>query len=255
MIRFLVLLLFISVSAWSQQVTPDGAINESWTIPPQFKHDTFTFVRLRPQDHPEWWTDYPDSDLNFPFRLQQLTSLKVNPESRVLDIENPELKNYPFTYIVEPGFMRLTDREAKILREYLLNGGFLMLDDFWGDLEWRNVYENVKRIFPDREPIELELDHPIFHTIFDLDEKPQCPSIEVAMSGRSTGVFWEKGGKGAHYYGVFDDNDRMVMIICRNTDLGDSWEREGENQWFFEEFSQKRGYPMGLNIVFYMMTH
>lgn len=244
-------LAFAIPAAHAQDVT-----NTGWEIPPQFEHDTFTFVRLRPQLHSKWTVDYPDSDLNFPFRLQQLTSIKVNPTSRVLDITSPELKDYPFTYIVEPGALHLTDQEAEILRKYLLNGGFLMFDDFWGEAEWATVYENVKRIFPNREPVELELDHEIFHVMFDIKEKPQIPALSVAQMNRNTGRFYENGAVGgAHFYGVFDDENRMMMIICRDTDLGDSWETEGDDPWFFKEFSEKRGYPMGFNIIFYMMTH
>lgn len=233
----------------------DPPPNSGWSIPAQFEHDTFTFVRLRPQNHVNWNIDFPDSDLNFPFRLQQLTALRTNPQSRVVDILDPDLRNYPFTYIVEPGFMQLSDQEAAALRSYLLDGGFLMLDDFWGDSEWNNVRENLQRVFPDREIRELELDHPIFHTVFDIDEKPQIPSIVIAMENRHTGNFWEKNGRGAHYYGIFDDKDRMMVIVCRNTDLGDGWEEEGVDPWYFEEFSKKRAYPMGINIIFYMLTH
>ncbi len=229
--------------------------NTSWTNDPKFPNDVFTFVRLRPQNHSYWSTDAPDSDLNFTLRLHQLTSLKIDAHSRALDIDSPELANYPFTYIVEPGFMHLTEKEAEILRKYLLNGGALMLDDFWGDPEWANVYENMKLIFPDREPVELPLDHPIFHMVFDVKEIPQIPGIVVALENRNTGVMWEKGARGAHYYGIFDDKGRMMVIICRNTDNGDGWEREGDNEWYFHTFSERFAYPLGINIIFYLMTH
>lgn len=233
----------------------DGLMNTSWQSPPGFENEGFTFVRLRPENHSKWSTDLPDSDLNLPFRLHELTSLVVTPRSRILEITSPELPDYPFTYIVEPGSLSLTDAEAKILRDYLLNGGFLMFDDMWGEDEWDNLYRNLKLIFPDREPVELQLDHPIFHTVFDIREKPQIPDMETAMGNRDTGEFYEKGAKGSHFYGIFDDKGRMMVFVSRDNDFGDSWEREGDDPWFFHEFSEKRGYPMTINIIMYLLTH
>ena len=205
-----------------------------------------------------WATDYPDSDLNFSFRLHQLTSIEVNPVPVVLELTNPELFNYPFIYIVEPGNLVFLDEEVKNLRQYLLNGGFLMIDDFWGQAEWYNIYYEMKRVFPEREPVELTLDHPIFDCVFKLKEKPQIPAINTAIDryGRLTGITTERrDAPVAHYYGIFDDKARMMVIICRDTDLGDGWEREGESVTYFREFSEKKAYPLGINIVFYMMTH
>jgi hypothetical protein len=226
-----------------------------WENDPRFPDDTFRFVRLRPENHGAWATDYPDSDLNFSFRLQQMTAIRVNPEPLIVSILDPKMKECPFLYTIETGSLELMDQEARILREHLLNGGFLMIDDFWGEHEWQNTRQQMLKIFPDRPIVELELDHPIYSTVFQLKEKPQVPSIEYAMSGRSTGIFYEKGGKDVHYYGIFDTKGRMMVIICRNTDLGDGWEREGEDPYFFKEFSEKKAYPMGINIIVYSMTH
>jgi Domain of unknown function (DUF4159) len=233
----------------------DTLVNPAWTNPSQFAREGFAFVRLRPENHGEWSTDYPDSDLNLPYRLHDLTSLSVDTHSRILDITSPELAGYPFCYIVEPGVLSLTQKEAEILRRYLLNGGFLMFDDFWGEDEWQVLYRNLKLIFPDREPVELQLDHPVFHTVFDLKEKPQIPSINVARANRATGEFYESGAKGSHFYGIFDDKGRMMIFISRDNDLGDSWEREGDDPWYFHEFSEKRGYPLTINIIMYLLTH
>jgi Domain of unknown function (DUF4159) len=227
----------------------------SWENDSRFPGDTFRFVRLRPENHYRWATDYPDSDLNFSFRLQQMTAMRVNPEPAIVSILDPKMKECPFLYTIETGALDLTQQEARLLREHLLNGGFLMIDDFWGDEEWENTRQQMVKIFPDRPITELELDHPIYRTVFQLKEKPQVPSIEYAMSGRTTGIFYEKGGKDVHYYGIFDAKGRMMVIICRNTDLGDGWEREGEDPYFFKEFSEKKAYPMGINIIVYSMTH
>lgn len=235
--------------------TDDRRGVEMWQNDPRFPDDTFRFVRLRPEDHRQWDTDYPDSDLNFSFRLQQMTAIRVHPEPLIVSILDPKMKECPFLYTIETGSLNLLDEEVKVLREHLLNGGFLMIDDFWGDYEWEVTQAEMKKLFPDRPIVELELDHPIFSTVFPLKEKPQVPSIEYAIRGQYTGVFYEKGGKDVHYYGIFDPKGRMMVIICRNTDLGDGWEREGEDPYYFTEFSEKKAYPMGINIIVYSMTH
>ncbi len=230
----------------------------TWEKDAEFEQDVFTFARVQYTSYGnrgwrgKWETDWPDSDLNFSFRLQQLTSLKVDPNGKIVQLDDPKLFDYPFIYIIEPGDMSLTEAEVQGLRRYLLNGGFLMVDDFWGEYEWDTFYQNLKRVFPDREPQELPLDHEIFHCVYDLTEKPQIPSINHYLSGRRT-ERWD--ATEAHYRGVFDDDGRMMAIICHNTDLGDGWEREGVDSGYFHEYSEKWAYPLGINIVTYAMTH
>jgi hypothetical protein len=245
-----------------------------WQPDPAFEHDVFTFVRIEydsgggyrgGRSRGGWggrgrrggaYTDYPDSDLNFSYRLHQLTAMEVNPDGKILRLTDPELFHYPFIYIVEPGNLTFSEAEVEALRTYLLNGGFLMVDDFWGEAEWYNFYYEMKRVFPGREPVELPVSHPIFHAVFDLKKKPQVPNIGAAMRGRSQGITWERpDAKDVHYRALFDDDGRMMAIICHNTDLGDGWEEEGVDEWYFHEFSETRAYPMGINIVFYAMTH
>jgi hypothetical protein len=215
--------------------------------------------RRRWRGYGDWSTDYPDSDLNFSYRLQQLTSLKVNPEPLVMRLTDERLFDYPFIYIIEPGELVFSEDEVTALRRYLLNGGFLMVDDFWGDPEYDNFYQQIKRVFPEREPVELPLEHEIFHCVYRLKSKPQVPSIHSAVHGREYGITWEPyhGGdcRTVHFKGLFDDKGRMMAIICHNTDLGDGWEREGEDEWYFHEFAENKSYPMGINIVTYAMTH
>lgn len=234
-----------------------------WKIDAAFKKDVFTFVRVEYDSYGGgrrrgggWMTDWPDSDLNFSYRLQQLTSLKVNPEPVVLRLTDPKLFDYPFLYLIEPGALYFSEDEVVALRKYLLNGGFLMVDDFWGEDEYENLREQLKRVFPDREPAELPIDHEIFRCVYKLTEKPQVPSIHSWQG--SGGQTWEYGhgdAREVHYKALFDDAGRMMAIICHNTDLGDGWEREGENHEYFKEFSEKKSYPMGINIVTYAMTH
>jgi Domain of unknown function (DUF4159) len=247
------------------QIPADRAGVPNWKVDERFKHDVFTFVRLEYSSawgggrwYGGWATDFPDSDLNFSFRLQQLTSLKVNPNPVSLRITDPKLFDYPFLYMIEPGTggLDLSEEEVVTLRRYLYNGGFMMVDDFWGEREYRIFYDQIKRVFPDREPEELDISHEIFRCVYPLKEKPQVPSIH---SWEYTGLTWEprhgNDSQNVHYQAIFDDNKRMMVIICHNTDLGDGWEREGENEDYFHEFSEKKSYPMGINIVTYAMTH
>jgi hypothetical protein len=241
----------------------------AWRNDPEFSHDLFTFVRIRYDSiatwhgYEKWRIDYPDADLNLSYRLQQLTSWKVfwDPRGKVMELTDPHLVDYPFIYIVEPGDMRLHDEEVKALRQYLLSGGFLMVDDFWGEREWQNFYLQIKRVFPDREPEDLPLSHPIFHSVFDLKEKPQIPNVRLGTQSQIPGspyygITWERpDAQEPHYRGIYDDQKRLMVVICHNTDLGDGWEREGDNELYFREFSEKKAYPLGINIIFYAMTH
>ncbi|MDY3560758.1 DUF4159 domain-containing protein [Gemmata sp. JC673] len=239
-----------------------------WKVDPNFKNDVFTFVRIEYDSLRRgfgrgggggWRTDWPDAELNLSFRLQQLTSLRVNPNPIVLRLTDPRLFDHPFIYIVEPGGLVFSEDEVLALRKYLTNGGFLMVDDFWGDAQWENFLREIKRVFPDREPQELPADHEIFRCVYHLKEKPQIPSIGAAYAGKAEGITWERGHGGntqtVHYKGLFDDKGRMMAFIGHNTDLGDGWEREGEDPWYFREFSEKKAYPLGINVIVYAMTH
>lgn len=235
-----------------------------WPRDPEFPRDDFTFVRVMYNPgggyRDKWATDWPDSDLNFSFRLQQLTALKVNPDPLILELTDPRIFDYPFLYIIEPGGyggqpgtgMQLTEEEVYALRSYCDNGGFVMVDDFWGEDEWAEFYRELKKVFPDREPVDLELSHEIFNCVYELPERPQVPAIGVALSGRSYERF---DAQEVHYRAIYDDQGRPQFIICHNTDLGDGWEREGENIQYFKEYSEPKAYPMGINILFYAMSH
>jgi hypothetical protein len=240
----------------------------TWDRDPLYPGDVFTYVRMlydaggysgRYGRGGKWATDWPDSDLNFSFRLQQLTALKVNPDPIILEASDPRLVDYPWLYIIEPGGgrwerggMNLTPEEAEALRRYAFNGGFILVDDFWGEDEWDNFYVDFKKIFPDREPVDLELDHEIFHNVYDLKVKPQVPSIGHWRSGMRYETY---DSAEVHYRAVHDDLGRIMMLICHNTDLGDGWEREGEDPGYFRDHSEPSAYPMGINILFYAMTH
>jgi len=235
--------------------------NPTWENPPAFKNDVFTFARIR-YDRGGWgrgggWaTDLPDSDLNLSFRLQQMTSMRVDPDGRILRLTDPELADFPFIYIVEPGSLSFSDDEAAALRAYLLNGGFVMFDDFWGENEWANLEEEMKRVFPDRPFTELALDHPLYQKPFSIKAKGQVPAVNQGIESEMSGVTWEQfDAQEVHHRGISDDEQRLMVIACHNTDNGDGWEREGESDYYFHNFSEKIAYPLGINIIFYVMTH
>jgi hypothetical protein len=272
-ILFAVVLVAITVSVvWAQRSwrgfdsrdRGDRGDIPMWSNEPGFEQDVFTFVRViyssgwgRGRGGGGWRTDWPDADLNFSYRLQQLTALKVDPEGRTLDLTNPELFHYPFIYMAEPGRLQLDEEEVKALRRYLLNGGFMMVDDFWGEAEYANFYDEIKRVFPEREPVDLPLEHPIFQCVFPLKEKPQLPSMHHVQRYRGTPYesYEREDAEQVNYRAIFDDKGRLMVMICHNTDLGDGWEREGEDEYYFREYAENKAYPMGINIIFYALTH
>jgi hypothetical protein len=231
-----------------------------WDVSKVMPNDVFTFPRLRYHSNSyyrrnfKWRIDYPNSEINFSYRLQQLTSLQVNSNGAVIDIKAEQLRHYPFVYMLEVGEIDITDEEANTLREYMLNGGFIMVDDFWGSREWDGWMKAYKKIFPDRMMKELTIEHDIFHIVFDIKKIQQIPGIGWFYRGYEYEAD-KPNSEGSHYYGVYDDKNRMVMIICHNTDHGDSWEEEGSNPDYFHQYSEKYGYPIGINIVFYALTH
>ena len=238
-----------------------------WENPRGFPKDVFTFARIRYSSGygggyfrrgGSWLTDAPDSDLNLSYRLQQMTSMKVDPDGRFVNLTDPDLSEFPWIYIVEPGGLGFTEEEVVALRKYLLNGGFLMFDDFWGDSAWQNVAREMKRVFPDRAFGELALDHPLYHCVFEIKSKGQVPNVHVGEQSQVTGVTWEYHDgdtQTVHHRAISDDKGRMMVFAAHNTDNGDGWEREGEYEYYFKNFSEKIAYPLGINVIFYAMTH
>ncbi len=258
----------------AREIASHSTGTPEWTNTPGFEKDVFTFVRIIRDRDPygspsagSWITDFPDSDLNLSYRLQQVTSLKVDPDGRTIRLTDPDLFNYPWIYTVEPGALLLRDDEVPILRKYLLNGGVLWVDDFWGEWQWDGFAGQIKRVFPEREFVELPMTHEIFHCVFDLrvpKNKLQTPNYRQGIQSQYDGVTWEthrrqdgswEECKNMHVRALFDDQGRILIIATHNCDNGDSWEREGESDFFFHEFSEKRGYPLGVNVIFYLMTH
>ena len=247
-----------------REITQHGHETPTWTNAPGFGKDVFTFVRIKRARASysyggPWETDTPDSDLNLSYRLQQVTAIEVDPNGLFLRLTDEELADYPFIYMVEPGSLYLTDEEAVALRHYLLNGGFLMLDDFWGDSEWAGMAEQMKKVFPERNFVVLPLDHPLYRCVFDIKSKDQIPAVDIGTASETTHMTWEPFHDGdvrtVHHRAIFDDKGRLMVIATHNTDNGDGWEWEGDNHYYFEHFSEKIAYPLAINIIFYAMTH
>ena len=237
-----------------------------WENPPAFRHDVFTFARLRyGTDHGRggagggsWSTDLPDADLNLSYRLQQMTSVKVDPFARIIRANDPELAHYPFLMTAAGGAMVLEEDEVEGLRHYLLNGGFFIITDFWGDREWNHFVEVMQRVLPGHHFSELPMEHPIYHCLFVIKQKNQVPRIDIGLSSLDHGTpTWERGpdGREVHHRGLFDAKGRLIVLALHNSDDSDGWEREGEDTRYFHAFAEAMAYPLAMNIIFYVMTH
>ena len=247
----------------AREVPSHSTGTPTWSNPRGFEQDVFTFVRVKrgmaaDGDGAPWTTDAPDSDLNLSYRLQQMTSLKVDPDGRFLRLTDKDLSDHPFIYMVEPGSLELTASEVVALRNYLLNGGFLMLDDFWGEYAWSIVARVFQRVLPGRTFSELPLEHPVYHCVFNITSKGQVPNVRLGIQSEFDPEHrtWERNdARDVHHRALFDDKGRMMVIATHNTDNGDGWEREGESDYYFHNFSEKIAYPLGINIIFFAMTH
>ena len=216
--------------------------------------DLFTFVRLRYGGQLTWrssWrVDWPASDRNFIWQLRKQTNINAAPREQIIDVGAAELFDYPFAYMLEVGSLRLSQSEAANLREYLLRGGFIFIDDFHGQREWQRFYTEFKKIFPKREPVDIPISHPIFRCFFKIDELIQIPGLRSFFSGRTYERF---DGYPAYCRGVYDDRGRLMMMINFNTDLGDAWEHAAED--FYPREYSDMALKMGINAVIYALTH
>lgn len=211
------------------------------------KGDEFKFVRIRFTDNgirygygfstdaPVWAHDYPDAEDNLYVALKAATSIKVAEETKVLTFADDEIFNYPFIYACEIGYLTLSEDEVKNLREYLMRGGFLVIDDFRGYFEWQNWLREIRKVLPEFPLRQLNASHPIFHCFFDLtDIHKVIPYLDVPPQ----------------YWAISDDSDRMMVLINFNNDVGDGWELPHETPDFSTE-----SYKLGINYLIYSYTH
>ncbi|MEX2284470.1 MAG: DUF4159 domain-containing protein [Gemmatimonadota bacterium] len=230
------------------------------------KRTGFSFCRLRYTSGRReaggsgWGTDYPNADRNFMVRLQQLTYTPINrwseqePGFTVVRATEPAMYQCPFLFTSDVGTATFDIEEVQHLRNYLLKGGFLWVDDFWGDYAWDNWVGEIQRVLPEFSIVDLPLDHGLFSVFYQVPVIPQIPAIS----------FWRRSGGGTserayesatpHIRAIFDQKGRILVLMSHNTDIADGWEREAEDEDFFYSFTGK-GYGVGINVVLWALSH
>jgi hypothetical protein len=210
------------------------------------------------RDFPGYWSmDYPRSDRHLLQGVRRLTRIETRSVEQVVELDgSSDIYNWPLIYGVEVGHWLLPDDQAHQLREYLLRGGFMMVDDFHGDQEWRLFAAGMSKVFPDRPIVDLDSRDPIFHTIYDLNDRFQVPGAQYFDSGHT----YEAGmggnlaaGKEPHWRGIYDDKGRIMVAICHNMDLGDAWEHSDEAE--YKEEWAGLAYKLAMNYFVYDLTH
>ncbi len=197
-----------------------------------------------------WTMDYPRSDRHLLQGIRRLTRIDTRSVEQVVDLDGEDdIFNWPSLYAVEVGHWYIPPDQAKQLREFLLRGGFLMVDDFHGSQEWEVFLQGIKAVFPDRPIVDIDNKDPIFHTIFDLDKRFQVPGAQYLRSG----VTFEKDGYDAHWRGIYDDKGRVMVAICHNMDLGDAWEWSDDPR--YDEKFAGLAYRIATNYWIYDLTH
>ena len=197
-----------------------------------------------------WAIDAPAAEQNLSRRIKTVTAIEVG-EPLVLELEDARLWEYPWIYIVEPGNLALQEAEVPILREFLLRGGTLVFDDFHGPYEWENLANEMRKVFPERPIVDIPTSHPIFACFYRIDRYPQIPGLGSFFSGRT----WEKGGFVPHLRAILDDQDRPMVLINWNTDMGDGWEWSNAEDYPGYIRYTAEAYRMGINLVVYSLTH
>lgn len=201
-----------------------------------------------------WTVDYPEAEDFFHRGVSRLTRIDMAGGGRYdlgqqFELTDDAIFDYPWMYAVEVGHWQLSDVEAERLREYLLRGGFLMVDDFHGTNEWLYFTESMNRVFPDRPIVDIADASEILHVVYDVDERVQIPGIVSIMNGTT----FEQDGVLPEWKGIYDDRGRLMVIINHNMDLGDAWEH-ADYPYYPEQFTSL-AYRFGVNYVVYAMTH
>ena len=220
----------------------------------------FAFARLRYREYSgfglgfrrrrgSWGIDSNRADRLFEKAVRRLSRINSKSVEEVIDVDTGPLFEYPWLYAVEVGHWQLNDAQARKLREYLDRGGFLMVDDFHGTQEWQVFMESLRRVFPDRNVVDIPNGDAIFHMISNLDDRVQVPGAQFLRSGRT----YEQAGYEAEWRGIYDDRGRLQVAICHNMDLGDAWQYADEPR--YPQHYASLALRIAVNYVSYAMTH
>jgi hypothetical protein len=197
-----------------------------------------------------WTNDYPRADRHFVQAVRRLTRIQVRSVEQPINLEDgDDVYNWPWIFAVEASPMDLTAPQAKKLREYLLRGGFLMCADTWGENQWQIFSETMKRVFPDRPLVEIANQDSVFHVLYDLSDRYGIPGEWSLHSG----VPYLNGGRVGHWRGIYDDRNRLMVVVDFNSDTSDSWEWADEPR--YPEKYSAQGIRIGVNYIVYSMTH
>ena len=262
-----IIVIAIAATGFAQRFRlPEGPNVPARYRPQNFNDGAFTHCKLMYRSVRSeangmgWGTDYPYAGINLMIRVREITKAPVSvdahgePNYWVVRPLDDALFGCPFTMATDVGTAEFSPEEAKRLREYLLKGGFLWVDDFWGTAAWEQWSYEMQKVLPEYRIEEVPDDHPIRHSMFELKQIPQVTSINFWR--RSGGVTSERGPDSPHadFHMIADTHGRIMVLMTHNTDIGDSWEREGEDPEFFLRFSPD-GYALGINVVLYTLTH
>lgn len=197
-----------------------------------------------------WSQDYPRADRHFAAAVRRLTRVHSRSVEQPVNLDDgDDVYNWPWLVAGEMGDWKLTLSQAARLRDYLLRGGFLYLDDFWGTEEWDRFQESMKMVFPDRPAVEVADEDTLFHTVYDLDDRYQIPGTWALRRGTT----YRNDGSVPHWLGIFDDHNRIMVAMSFNSDVGDSWEW-ADDPSYPEKYSAL-GIRIGVNFVMYSLTH
>ena len=200
-----------------------------------------------------WKVDFPEADQHYLIALRRLTGIDAYDKENPLRLTDPELRRFPFLYILEVGYWNLTDAEVEGLRDYILAGGFVVIDDFWGTWAWQNFESEMRRVLPDRPIEEVPPDHPVFNIFYNISDIVQVPNVRQGQLSVYGGPTHEYDGYTPRVRGIFDDDGRLMVLINWNTDLGDAWEH-ADDPYYPLRFSTY-GFEMGINFAIYAMTY